>query len=103
LAGGGAVVRVLGKLSRDNDGLAWEKGERETEMKIRIEIEANVNRGVTLSGLDGVSKEDVEAHIQEIVDQMASGEEVISQWSWVEEPAWEEAQAILKAKGADRG
>ena len=61
-------------------------------MKIRIEIEANVNRVVTLSGLEGVSKEDVEAHIQETVDQMASGEEVLSQWSWVEEPVWEEVE-----------
>ena len=59
-------------------------------MKIRIVIEANIDRVVTLSGLDGVSKEDVEAHIQETVDQMASGEEVISQWSWVEEPVWED-------------
>lgn len=59
-------------------------------MKIRIVIEANIDRVVTLSGLDGVLKDDVEAHIQETVDQMASGEEVISQWSWVEEPVWED-------------
>jgi hypothetical protein len=33
LAGGGAVVRVIGRLSRDNDGLKWEKEEREMSMK----------------------------------------------------------------------
>jgi hypothetical protein len=66
-------------------------------MKKRIDIEANIGRNFDLMEelhieTDGRTKEDVEAEIQETVDQMGCGEHVHSQWSWVTEPEWEEVQ-----------